>query len=577
MTADTHGHAHDAGRHPSPASRFFSFLRPERREIGGIILFSVIAGLLYLATPLAVDAVVNNVAFGGEQQVYVQALVVLSVALLALLALLAVIRATQDYVMELVQRRIFVRMAADLAFRLPRVRMDALDSRQGPELVNRFFDVVTLQKSASGLLLDGINVVFSTLIGLAVLAVYHPLLLSFALGLLALIALVVLAPARRGVQLSVRKSYAKHAVVGWLEQIVMFPLLFRTRGGAELACQRADALLLEYLAARRAYFRVLMTQVIGLLAIQAVASAALLTLGGWLVLRGQLTLGQLVASELILAAIVAALGKLGKHLENWYEALAAVDKLGYLVDLPVERESGEAPAPAPGRGLAVELRGVTFGYHPAHPLLDRLTHSLPAGARVGLVGAAGHGASTLLDILAGLRMPSGGTILLDGLDLRQWRLDAVRQEVALVRGHELVGGTVVENVRLGRADVGLQNVQAALQKVGLLDALLRLPDGLETRLKPGGAPLSSAQRSLLMLARALVGRPRLLLVDETLEGMDSEFLPGLEALLFDPARPWTLILVTRDPDLLARCDTVIHLGECHLSQPGHGPSQPSPA
>ncbi len=554
--------------------RFFAFLRPERREIGSIILFSVISGVLYLATPLAVDAVVNNIAFGGEQEIYVQALLVLAFALLALLGLLAVVRATQDYVMELVQRRIFVRMAADLAFRLPRARMDVLDSRQGPELVNRFFDVVTLQKSAAGLLLDGINVVFSTLIGLVVLGVYHPVLLVFALVLLALLVLVLWLPASWGIRANVRESYAKHAVVGWLEQIVMFPVLFRSKGGPELAAQRTDMLLQDYLTARRGSFRVVMGQVIGLLVVQAFASASLLALGGWLVLRGELTLGQLVASELILATIVSALGKLGKHLENWYDALAAVDKLGYLVDLPVERESGEASLPVSGRGLEIEMREGTFAYQATLPLFTNLNHRFGAGSRVGLAGAAGHGASTFLDLLNGLRSLSSGTLLLDGLDIRQWRLEAVRQSVALVRGHELVDGTVVENVRLGRADLSLLDVQTALQKVGLLDALLRLPDGLETRLKPGGAPLSSAQRSLLMLARAIVGRPRLLLVDETLEGMDSELLPALEALLFDPARPWTVVLVTRDTDLLARCDSIIHLGTCHLSQPGLGSVTP---
>lgn len=562
--------------HAAPFHRFVALLRAERAEIGRIILFSIIAGGLYLATPLAVDAVVNSIAFGGEQQVYVQALVILSVALLALLGLLAVIRGAQAWVMEQIQCRLFVRMTADLAYRLPRVQMEALDRRQGPELINRFFDVVVLQKSAASLLLDGVDVLFSTLMGLLVLGIYHPMLLTFALGLLALIAGVVLLPARRGVRTSIKESYAKHAVVGWLEQIVMFPLLFRTRGGAELACQRADGLAQIYLAARRSHFRVLMSQLAGLLIIQALASAVLLTLGGWLVLRGELTLGQLVASELILAAIVAALGKLGKHLENWYDALAAVDKLGYLVDLPVERETGETPPASGAAGLGVELHKVTFAYDPTRPVLDNLSCRIPAGARVGVVGAAGHGASTLLDILAGLRQPRDGTTLLDGLDLRQWRLEALRREVALVRGHEVVGGTITENIRLGRPDVTLQDIQAALQHVGLLNALLHLPDGLETRLNPGGAPLSSCQRSLLMMARAIVGRPRLLLVDETLEGMDVEFLPAMQALLFSAARSWTVILVTRDPDLLARCDSVIQLGDCHLSQSHpHRPNTPS--
>ncbi len=570
-TTAEHGGGH---AHPSPFRRFLSLLRAERAEIGSIVLFSLIAGFLYLATPLAVDAVVNNIAFGGEQQVYVQALVILALALLSLLTLLALIRAAQAIVMEQIQCRLLVRMAADLAYRLPRVRMEALDSRQGPELINRFFDVVVLQKSTTTLLLDGLNTLFSTVMGFLVLGIYHPMLLSFALALLVLVVAVVFLPIRRGVRTSIRESYAKHALVGWLEQMIMFPLAFRSRGGAELACQRADLLAQDYVSTRRSHFRVLMGQVISLLIIQAIASAALLTIGGWLVLRGELTLGQLVASELILTAIVSALNKLGKHLESWYDALAAVDKLGYLVDLPIERDTGENPSPGAAAGMAVEVRDVTFAYDSTRPVLENFSCRIPPGARVGLVGAAGHGASTLLDILAGLRQPRSGTTLLDGLDLRHWRHEAIRRDVALVRGHDLVAGTVIENIRLGRAEVSLQEVQAALQKVGLLDTLLRLPDGLDTRLSPGGAPLSSSVRSLLVVARAIVGRPRLLLVDETLEGLDVEFLPALQSLLLDPAHGWTVILVTRDPDWVARCHPIIHLGEFHLSQPPQ--SSPNP-
>ena len=324
---------HSAG-HPPPFRRFVALLRPEGREIRVVIILSVITGVLYLATPLTVDAVVNNFAFGGEQPVYVQALIVLAVFLLFLLGMLGILRAAQDYAMEIIQRRLFVRLTADLAYRLPRVPVSVLEAHQGPELVNRFFDVVTVQKSVSGLLLDGINVLFSTLIGLVVLGFYHPLLLLFSLILLALLLLVMLLPGHRAVRTSIEESYAKHAVVGWLEQIAMFPLLFRVSGAAEMACSRADLLSLRYLEARKSHFRILMGQVVSLLALQAIASAALLSIGGWLVLRAELTLGQLVASELIVAAIVAAMSKLGKHLESWYDAMASVDKLGYLVDLP---------------------------------------------------------------------------------------------------------------------------------------------------------------------------------------------------------------------------------------------------
>ncbi|MEY4692343.1 MAG: hypothetical protein RIT19_2668 [Verrucomicrobiota bacterium] len=557
---------HSAG-HPSPFRRFVALLRPEAREIRIIIILSVITGVLYLATPLTVDAVVNNFAFGGEQPVYVQALIVLAVFLLFLLGMLGVLRAAQDYAMEIIQRRLFVRLTADLAYRLPRVPVSVLEAHQGPELVNRFFDVVTVQKSVSGLLLDGINVIFSTLIGLVVLGFYHPLLLLFALILLVLLLLVVLLPGRRAVQTSIEESYAKHAVVGWLEQIAMFPLLFRVSGAAEMACSRADQLSHRYLEARKSHFRILLGQIVSLLALQAIASASLLTIGGWLVLKAELTLGQLVASELIVAAIVAAISKLGKHLESWYDAMASVDKLGYLVDLPVEREDGEQPVVSEG-GLRVQLRSLSHQTTDGQPVLVDQTLDIPPGSRLAIVSPGGLGGSTLLDLVAGLREPASGQVLLNGIDLRQWQLGELRRQVFLVRGQDIVQGSVLDNVRLGRPDLGIDAVQRALDCVGLLEAIHRMPDGLATQLSPGGHPLSGSQRSRLILARAIIRKPRLLLVDEALDGLETETLERLQSALFDTREPRTLILVTRDPDLLSRCDRTLHLGDCHLSRPG---------
>ena len=547
-----------------------ALLRPEAPEIRIILVLSMISGVLYLATPLTVDAVVNNFAFGGEQPVYVQALIVLAVFLLFLLGTLGVLRGAQEYAMEIIQRRLFVRLTADLSFRLPRVPLEVLERHQGPELVNRFFDVVTVQKSASGLLLDGINVIFSTLIGLVVLGFYHPLLLLFAAILLTLLVLLLFLPGRRAVRTSISESYAKHAVVGWLEQIAMFPVLFRASGAAEMARTRADRLARDYLEARRSHFRVLMGQIAGLLALQAVASASLLSIGGWLVLRAELTLGQLVASELIVASIVAAILKLGKHLESWYDALAAVDKLGYLVDLPIERETGEKPAVSES-GLRVELHGL--GHIPAdgNPVLLDQTLEVRPGSRLGIVSPGGLGGSALLDLMAGLRSPTSGRVLLNGVDLRLWQLEELRRQVFLVRGQEIVQGTLLENIRLGRPEIGIDEVNRALECVGLLGTVHRMPEGLETQLSPGGHPLSGSQRSRLILARAIVRKPRLLLVDEALDGLETETLERLESALFDARESRTLVLVTRDPDLIRRCDQVLHLGECHLSRPGHTP------
>jgi ABC-type bacteriocin/lantibiotic exporter with double-glycine peptidase domain len=487
--------------------------------------------------------------------------------------MLGILRAGQEYAMELIQRRIFVRLTADLAFRLPRVPLEVLEAHQGPELVNRFFDVVTVQKSASGLLLDGINVIFSTLIGLVVLGFYHPLLLFFAAILLVLLVLVIFLPGKRAVRTSIDESYAKHAVVGWLEQIAMFPLLFRVSGAAEMACSRADRLALDYLKARKSHFRILLGQIISLLGLQAIASAALLSIGGWLVLRAELTLGQLVASELIVASIVAAMSKLGKHLESWYDAMAAVDKLGYLVDLPIERESGEKPAVTES-GLRVQVRGVSYASADGLPVLQDQNLDIAPGSTLGIVSPGGLGGSALLDLLAGLREPTTGQVLLNGIDLRLWQLGELRRQVFLVRGQDIVQGTILENVRLGRPDIDIDAVNRALECVGLLGVVHRMTDGLETVLSPGGHPLTNSQRSRLILARAIIRKPQLLLVDEALDGLEIDTLEKLEAALFDAREPRTLVLVTRDPDLLRRCDHSVQLGECHLSRPSHGSELP---
>jgi putative ABC transport system ATP-binding protein len=546
-----------------PHRRFFGLLQPERADVVVIILFSIINGVLLLATPLAVDSVVNNIAFGGRQGVYVQALVIISVALFAFLLFVAVLRGAQHYVMEIIQRRLFLRMTADLAYRLPRVQTTAFDQTSGPELVNRFFEVITLQKSSSLLLLEGINVILGAFIGLLVLGFYHPYLLAFDLVLVAALFGVIFLMGRGAVRTSVRESYAKHSVVGWLEQVALSPLLFKNRGAADFALQRADTLGTEYLEARRAHFRVLLRQICALLALQAIASAALLIIGGVLVLQGELTLGQLVASELIVGAIVASVAKFGKHLESWYDAMAATDKLGFLADLPVERERGELPARDSGPA-EVELKQVSFAYDTARPVLRDVSLRLRAGARVAVVSAAGHGASTLLDLLYGLRRPQEGMILVDGLDVRHWDVEALRQQAALVRGTEIVEGTIAENVRLGREHLSLDDVRRALECVGLIQTVLQFPDGLDTRLKFGGRPLSSTQRIRLVLARAIIGKPRLLLLDELLEGLDLQTVAELERYLFAPENPWTLVLVTRDADLVKHCDEVLRLGECHL-------------
>ncbi len=543
-----------------PHHRLITLLWPERADISIIVLFSVFTGLLYLASPLAVDAVVNNISFGGQEPVYKQTLLVLAAALLVFLIVLSLVSAAQHYVVELIQQRIFARLACDLTHRLPRLRYGALERTERPELVNRFLDVVTVQKSCANLLLDGVNVVLSALIGLLVVAFYHPMLLVFNFVLILGLAIVIYPLGRNGVRTSIQESYAKHAVAGWFEQVVLFPVLFKSPGATELSNQRTNTLVTTYLNARKAHFRVLLRQIVGLLAVQALGSALLLAIGGLLVLQGELTLGQLVASELIVSAIVVSLVSLGKHFENWYDALAATDKLGSIVDLPIESTSGESLAASEGP-LTVELRGVDFAYGNGRPLFQGLRSEVDAGECVAITGPTGAGAGTLLDLLFGLRKPSRGLVLIDATDTRNLNPDAYRRDIALVREAEVVGATVLDNVRLGRQDIKAAHVQVALEQVGLMEVVANLPQGINTVLQAGGRPLSDSQRIRLCLARILVGAPRLILIDKLLDGLDPNECELLFEALFAKPRRWTVIVATRDEDIQQRCDRVLRLGD----------------
>jgi len=528
----------------TPFQRMVSLLHAERADIWVILVYAFVAGVLGLATPLAVESLVSTVAFGRV----LQPIVVVALMLLAFLSFSAVIVGLQTYVVEIIQRRLFARVVADLSFRLPRVETKALDGKDGRELVNRFFDIVTVQKVCASMLLEGISVVLFAFIGMAVLAFYHPFLLGYNIVLLALLAFVILVLGRGAVKTCIKESKIKYKTAAWLEELVACPTTFRNGGAAEFALDRADHLTYEYLEARRAHFRILLRQIGFSLGTQALASTVLLGIGGWLVISGQLTLGQLVASELIVAVIVGAFAKLGKYMEIFYDLMAAVDKLGVLFDLPMERQDGLLFL-ACDRPAEVIFSDVGYRGWPGQVGLSGLNLTVRSGDRLMLCGPSAGEKSMLIDMLFGMRSPEAGHIAINNVDPRDLRPDALRRAVSLVRDAEIFHGTLAENVHLERPDVSTSDVREALEDVGLIDEVLRLPDGLETELFDNGYPLTRNQACKLMIARAIVGKPRLLLVDSTIDGLPDQDVRRLTSLLVDARQPWTLVLATGRSDV----------------------------
>lgn len=547
--------------HVTPIIRLRQLISLEQRDLWTVVAFSVGAGVMSLATPIAVQSLVNTIAFGA----LLQPLAVLVIILFASLAFNNLLIALQIYVVEMMQRRIFVRLLGDIAWRLQRVVKEAFDAQNGPELVNRFFDVITVQKAAAVLLLDGLAYGLQAAIGLLLLAFYHPFLLAFDLFLIIIILFIFFVLGQHGVSTSIEESRAKFAVAAWLEEIARNPMLFKWAGSSEFVAKFSDMVARDYLEAAKIHFNVVMKQHVGILFLHTLANTALLGLGGWMVIERQLTLGQLIAAELVVNAMLAGLSRLGKSLQNYYELMAAMDKLGYLLDLPQERVGGP-PLSHAGGPAAVSIHQLHFR-HINRPflLLDAIEANARPGERIALTGRSGSGRGTLLELLFGLRAPQSGTIRVDGFELRDLDLDSVRQEIALVKGIEVLEGTVLENIRMGREQIRINDIRDVLEVLHLADDVMALPDGLHTPLNYIGLPLSPEKVRRLLLARAVVGQPRLLLIHEILDTLDNTVSEKVISWILRPDAPWTAIVATQNKTVMNYCDRVWHIEKGKLT------------
>ncbi|HYE71774.1 MAG TPA: ABC transporter ATP-binding protein, partial [Blastocatellia bacterium] len=332
----------------------------------------------------------------------------------------------------------------------------------------------------------------------------------------------------------------KYHVAEWLEELARCHRGFKMNSALAFSVERADTLVMDYVKARKQHFRVLFRQAAGNYLFRAIASAGVLAIGGYLVIERQMTLGQLVAAELVVIVVLEALEKLIRMLETVYDLLTSVDKVGHVTDLPVER-SGGRPLPVANSGASITCRGVRFSYFRGAEVLSNLSLHVKAGEHVSLVGESGAGKSTLASLLCGLQEPTHGIVQINGMDVREADLESLRHAVALVSDtNEIFEGTVEENILLGRTHIPYEYVQWALEATRLSEELTRFPEGLQTRLLGEGRNLSRGQIQRLLIARAIVGRPRLLILDEAFTGIDEKDKLEILDELYSSANDWTI-------------------------------------
>jgi ABC-type bacteriocin/lantibiotic exporter with double-glycine peptidase domain len=553
--------------HRSPIDRTIALFARERREILTIFFYATLAGGLSLVLPLAVGGIVQVV----QGRLFLQP-VILLIAFVVLGTIVAgVIQIGILRVVERIQQRVFARMALEFAFRVPRMRYAASLETNLPEQMNRLFEAVAIQKGVQKLLLDVPTALLTILFSLVLLTLYSPWFSVFAIVVTGALWLIIRWTGAEGLETSINESKYKYKAVHWLEEMARAFHAFKYAGDSTLSVERMDDVVTGYLKYRRKHFAVIVKQTMALIGFKTFVTAAVLIIGATLVQTNRLLLGQFVAAEIVIVTVLAGVEKLTSSLSTVYDTLTSVEKAGHVADIPLEARGGLAPVHDPSRGIAIDVKDLRFRYADArYPSVDSVSLRVPAGQRVAIMGFDGSGRSTLLKLLGGLIDSYDGTIRYDGVTLRDLDRPAVRARVGqMLSWGDLFDGTVEENVSVGRSHITPADVQAALDDLELTDEIQQLPRGIQTELTNSGRTLPAHLANKLLVAQGIVGRPRLVVLDDFFQNLDAGSRALIIRLLTSPDRPWTVLAVSNDPQLLAAFDHVLVVDEGRLVTQGH--------
>lgn len=547
----------------SPVQRVFNLINLEKQDILLLFYLTLVNGVLAIATPVAVQTMVNIVTMGGV----LQPLYVVGFILFCLLAFSGAIYAIESFIVELIQRRVFVRQSVLIAQNTQQIHISVYDQHNPVELVNRYFDIQTVQKSVATLLTVSLTALLQGVIGSIVLLFY-----SLYFGILVILMLIVLWAVvfllgKQAETTSIKESKAKYDMAAWLESIARNKWLSKFYGAKQRATVSTELLAQNYLGARVKHFRVLMIQLVAAVGMYAVIGTGMLILGGTLVIKGQINLGQFVAAELIIFGVLTAFVRFVSKLEYFYDLLAAVDKLGVLETLPVEASGPHQPEVDGYSSLKVT--DLCFSHTEQAPLLRDVNFELQRGQSLAVLGDLGSGKSTLLELITGLRQPSHGYVNYHGVDLRQLNLDHLRDHIGIANKIEWQHGTILDNLRLNRTGIPLDVIAEILQVLGLWEEISKLPMGVDTILTDYGAPMTNSQLQRLMLARAIIGRPQVLMIDGLLDNLGQYELNQVLNLLKRQQAQWMLIVTTQFQHIAQQFQHVITLGESAEQAGGH--------
>ena len=461
---------------------------------------------------------------------------------------------------ERLQQRIFARASFEFAYRIPRIKLESVYKYYVPELVNRFFDTLSVQKGLSKILIDFSTATLQVVFGLILLSFYHPFFIIFGLVLVLIVYLIFKITGPQGLKTSLNESKYKYEVAHWLEEIGRNMGTFKLAGETNLPIEKTDELVSNYVDARKAHFKVLIRQYINMVSFKVLVAAGLLIMGSLLVINEQINLGQFVAAEIVILLIISSVEKLILSMETIYDVLTALEKMGAVTDLPLEKVDGlEVDEDDDSNGMSVKVRNLTFTYPGSkNAILRNINLEIESGQRVCISGYSGSGKSTLIEIIAGLYEDFSGSLNYNNIPIGNINLENLRSYIGdSLHEEKLFKGTLYDNISLGRPRVNMKVVMNAVEKTFLSDFVQNLKDGFNTIIDPEGQTLPDSIKTKIILARSIACRSKLLLITDHLSTLDPIEGGKIVDFLVSKENSWTLVMISNHADIASKCDNVV--------------------
>jgi len=534
--------------------RFYNLLELDRKDVYQIFFYAIFAGLISLSLPLGIQAITNFIQSGrvSASWIVLIILVVFGVALTGILSLM------QLRITENLQQKIFVRSSFEFAARLPKIKTEQLYNTYPPELANRFFDTMAIQKGTSKLLIDFSAALLQMVFGVILLSLYHPFFIIFGVLLFGMLYFIFKFSFRSGLETSLKESKFKYKVASWLQEMARNNFSFKNELNYNYGLQKNNNIVENYLNYREKHFDVIKRQFSQLIVFKIIITASLLSIGGFLVLSQQMNIGQFVAAEIIILLVINSVEKIIIGLETFYDVLTSIEKIGQVTDLELEED-------VPFKGdtcytnISLETENLFFKFPDSKKdILNDISLKIEQGEKIVVDGENGSGKTTLIRVLSGLLQPTNGFFYINDDTFRKINLKQYRSQIgSIIHSETPFEGTLLENITFSDNNISTEDLKWAIDGVQLSSYIKSLPKGLETRIFPEGKQLSSSNTQKLLLARSIIHKPKILFYEDPTDNMDETVANEIIDFITSEKNKWTIIVSSKNPYWKTKCNRSI--------------------